>query len=80
MAPPSNDRCDNNLYNYKWELRAIRRRKQLWVVVIDGKAGPNIRPHVEAYISYDESAFCNDSLPLAALFKAVCIDPVGVEP
>ena len=71
MAPFGNDPCDDDLYNSKWEVRTKRKRKQLWIVAMDGKEGANILPNKEVMISYGESAFCKTSLPTDVMFKAV---------
>ena len=71
MIPLSNDPCYDDLYNSKWEVHTKKKRKQPWIIAMDGNAGPNILHDLEIFVSYGERAFRKTSLPMAILFKAV---------
>ena len=57
MAPFTNDPSDDDLYNSKWDVRTIRKRKQLWMVAMEGIAGANILPDQEVFIYQARALF-----------------------
>ena len=50
----SNDPCDDDPCNSRCKVRVIKKRKQLLMVAMDIKAGPNILLDQEVFISYGE--------------------------